>query len=194
MKMSDTIAEIAAALSKAQGQIEAATKGSTNPAFKSKYADINALRDAIREPLAVNDLSLLQFPRTLEGRVEVETMILHKSGEYMSETLSMPVGKPDAHGIGSAITYARRYGMSALLNLAADDDDGNAAVEKAPAKPDPELVKAIALRAKKEAEKGMDALSVFWKGLNEADRKLLTPDLLKDLKEIATAIDKKETE
>jgi hypothetical protein len=194
MKMSETIADLATALSKAQGQIEAATKGSVNPAFRSKYADINALRDAIREPLAVNDLSLLQFPRTLEGRVEVETMILHKSGEYMSETLSMPVSKQDAHGIGSALTYARRYGMSAMLNLAADDDDGNGAVEKAPAKVDPAAVKALALRAKNEAEKGMDALSAFWKGLNETDRKLLTPDLLKDLKEIATAIDKKETE
>jgi len=192
MKMSETIAELAAALSKAQGQIEAATKGSVNPAFRSKYADINALRDAIREPLAVNDLSLLQFPRTLEGRVEVETMILHKSGEYMAETLSMPVSKQDAHGIGSALTYARRYGMSALLNLAADDDDGNAAVEKAPAKPDPNAVKDLAIRAKGEAEKGMAALSTFWKGLSGIDQKLLTPDLLKDLKEIATAIDNKE--
>ena len=160
MKMSETIGDLATALSKAQGQIEAATKGSVNPAFRSKYADINALRDAIREPLAVNDLSLLQFPRTLEGRVEVETMILHKSGEYMSETLSMPVSKQDAHGIGSALTYARRYGMSAMLNLAADDDDGNAAVEKAPAKVDPATVKALALRAKNEAEKGMEAVHI----------------------------------
>jgi hypothetical protein len=192
MKMSETIAELATALSKAQGQIEAATKASVNLGFKSKYADINALRDTIREPLAVNDLSLLQFPRTLEGRVEVETMILHKSGEYMAETLSMPVGKNDAHGIGSAITYARRYGMSALLNLAADDDDGNAAVEKP--KVDPEAAKAIAIRAKKEAEKGMDALNFFWRGLDADERKLLTPDVLKDLKAIAASADKKEAE
>ena len=121
-------------------------------------------------------------------------MILHKSGEYMSETLSMPVGKNDAHGIGSAITYARRYGMSALLNLAADDDDGNAAVAKPTV--DPNVVKVIAVAAKAEAEKGLDALTTFWKSLPEDQRKMLTPESLKDLKDIATKADnaKKETE
>jgi len=165
MKMSETIGELATALAKAQGQIEAATKGSINPAFKSKYADINALRDVIREPLATNDLSILQFPRTSDNRVEVETMILHKSGEFMSEILSMPVGKPDAHGIGSALTYARRYGMSAILNLAADDDDGNAAVAgqaKAQEKP-VEATRVTYASALEAAKKGKDAFNKWWR-------------------------------
>ena len=171
MKMSETIGELATALAKAQGQIEAATKGSVNPAFKSKYADINALRDAIREPLATNDLSILQFPRTSDNRVEVETMILHKSGEFMSEVLSMPVGKldahgkPDAHGIGSALTYARRYGMSAILNLAADDDDGNAAVAGQTKAQDKtlEATRITFASAMVAAKEGKNAFNKWWR-------------------------------
>jgi hypothetical protein len=128
MNMSDTISELATALAKAQGQIESASKDKSNPAFKSKYADINSLRDVIRQPLADNDLSVVQFPRMSGPYVEVETMILHKSGEFIAETLRMPVGeKMNAHGVGSALTYCRRYSLSAMLNLAAEDDDGNAA-------------------------------------------------------------------
>ena len=167
MKMSETIAELATALSKAQGQIDSAIKGSTNPAFKSKYADINSLRDAIREPLAANDLALVQFPRIVSGGIEVETMILHKSGEFMSETLGMPVMKNDPHGVGSAITYARRYGFSAILNLAAEDDDGNAAVKSQPAK----SVEASAedfTNAYVAATEGKDAFNKWWKENKEA--------------------------
>lgn len=175
MKMSDTVTAIATALAKAQGEIEDATKTGVNPAFRSKYADLAAVRAVIREPLAVNDLSIVQFPRTVSGGVEVETMILHKSGEYLAETLFMPVSKYDAHGVGSGITYARRYGLMSLLCLAADDDDGNAAVERAPAalapkaeKPvDPKVVKAAIqageVAARKQGEVGA---ANWWTGLN----------------------------
>lgn len=135
MNMSETIGELATALAKAQGQIEAASKDKSNPAFRSKYADINALRDVIRQPLADNDLSVVQLPR-MNGSyfVEVETMLIHKSGEFISETLRMPLGeKFNAHGVGSALTYCRRYSLSAMLNLAAEDDDGNAAADVQPA-------------------------------------------------------------
>jgi len=82
-----------------------------------------------------------------------------------------------------------------IANLAADDDDGNAAQTAKPvAEPDPDAIKRIAILAKKEAEKGMDALNAFWRGLNADDRKLLTPEALKDLKAIATAADKKDAE
>lgn len=130
MNMSDTISELATALAKAQGQIESASKDKSNPAFKSKYADINSLRDVIRQPLADNDLSVVQLPRMNGHYVEVETMLLHKSGEFIAETLRMPLGeKMNAHGVGSALTYCRRYSLSAMLNLAAEDDDGNAAAD-----------------------------------------------------------------
>ena len=149
MKMSETIAELATALSKAQGQIEDASKDGLNPAFRSKYADLAAVRAVIREPLAVNDLAVMQFPRTRQNYVEVETMLVHKSGEFFSETLEIPVAKFDAHGIGSGITYGRRYGLMSILCLAAVDDDGNAATEKPPAPPmkitSPKEVSALAL-------------------------------------------------
>ncbi len=74
MKMSENISQLATALSKAQGEIDDATKKGVNPAFRSKYADLAAVRGVIREPLAVNDLSIVQFPRTIQGGVEVETM------------------------------------------------------------------------------------------------------------------------
>jgi hypothetical protein len=136
MKMSETITELATALAKAQGAMEDATKSETNPHFRSKYADLAAVREVIRAPLAANDLSVIQAARTREHEVEVETMLLHKSGEYIAETLSLPVTKRDAQGVGSAISYARRYGLMSLLGLAAADDDGNAAVANPPARTD----------------------------------------------------------
>ena len=129
MNMSDTISELATALAKAQGQIESASKDKSNPAFKSKYADINSLRDVIRQPLADNDLSIVQLARMNGTYAEVETMLLHKSGEFIAETLRMPIEKMTSHGAGSALTYCRRYSLSAMLNLAAEDDDGNAAAD-----------------------------------------------------------------
>ena len=194
MKMSETIAELATALSIAQGQIEDAAKTVKNEFYKSKYADLASVRAAVRQPFADNGLSVVQFPRTVTGGVEVETMLLHKSGEFMAETLFMPV-KHEPHPIGSGISYARRYALMSIANLAADDDDGNAAqVAKPVAEPDPKVVTALAIRAKGEAEKGMDALNALWRGLDATERKLLTPEAIKDLKAIATAVDKKDAE
>lgn len=194
MKMSETIDQLAAALSIAQGQIEDATKSSKNDFYKSKYADLASVRAAIRQPFADNGLSVVQFPRTVPGGVEVETMLLHSSGEFMAETLFMPV-KHEPHPIGSGISYARRYALMSIANLAADDDDGNAAQTAKPvAEPDPKAVRDMAIRAKKEAEKGLDALNAFWRGLDADERKLLTPEAIRDLKAIATATDKKDAE
>jgi hypothetical protein len=192
MKMSDSIAQLAEALSKAQGQIDAASKGAVNPHFKSKYADLNALREVIREPLAVNDLSVIQLPRFSDKEVEVETMLMHKSGEFIAETLRMPVGQTTAQAVGSALTYCRRYSLSAILNLAADDDDGNAATEKPPQKSEP--VKAaynLAVDAQKAAMQGAEAFRAYWAELPKADRDALKPSLEK-LKSIADKADEPE--
>jgi hypothetical protein len=137
MQMSDTIAALATALAQAQGEIDDAAKAAINPAFGkggSKYADLASVRAVIRGPLSKNGLSVVQLPRAQSGLVEVDTMLIHKTGEYISETLRMPVNpqQMNAHGIGSAITYARRYGLMSILCLAADDDDGNGAVIAAP--------------------------------------------------------------
>ena len=99
MNTSEEIHELATALSKAQGEIEDAAKGAENPYYKSKYADLAAVRGVIREPLAKNGLSIVQNPATVQGGVEVETILLHSSGQYMSSKLFMPVAKIDAHGV-----------------------------------------------------------------------------------------------
>jgi hypothetical protein len=198
MQMSNSIAALAAALSAAQGAIEAASKGAVNPYFKSKYADLNALREVIREPLAANGLSITQFARTVSNgeRVEVETMLMHSSGEYLRDTLVLPVGRKydkegeampvDVQSIGSAITYARRYALSSILSLAADDDDGNAAVGSAP----PARTPTSLMRAGREAaEKGEADLRAWWNGLHENDRGLISPGDRKILKGIAATAD-----
>jgi hypothetical protein len=200
MKMSETIAELATALSKAQGQIEDATKDGLNPAFRSKYADLAAVRAVIREPLAVNDLAIMQFPRTRQGFVEVETMLIHKTGEFVSETLELPVSKFDAHGIGSGITYGRRYGLMSVLCLAAVDDDGNAATEKAPAppakkaEPDAKELAALSKAMVEAAALGVEALTAKWRTLTTDQRTSIDPKSIKEWKEAAAKVDASKTE
>jgi hypothetical protein len=134
MITSESINELAAALAKAQGDISGAKKDSENPHFRSKYADLASVWDAIRAPFAANGLSVTQFPRLAQPEqsdmllIEVETCLMHTSGQFMRDTLRMPVGKPDAHGVGSALTYARRYALSAITGVAPEDDDANGAV------------------------------------------------------------------
>lgn len=135
MNKSDSIKELAGALSKAQGEIKGALKDQNNPFFKSKYADLGSVVEAIRGPLVKNGLSYVQLTEPTEkDEVRVETVILHESGEWISSVLALPVSKADAQGFGSALTYARRYGLSAAFGVAPEDDDGNAASKAAPAK------------------------------------------------------------
>ena len=199
MKMSEEISQIALALSKAQGQIDAASKSSTNPHFKSKYADLNSLREAIREPLGVNDLAILQFPRSHTGHVEVETMLVHKSGEFFSETLSMPVGQTTAQAFGSALTYCRRYALASILNLAAEDDDGNAATMQPPAsqitsgpQTTGDRLEGFMESGSKAAAGGSESLTIWWNGLGEQGREVVKSDksALANLKALAVKNDK----
>jgi hypothetical protein len=203
MRMSDEISQLATALAIAQGQIEDAVRDTKNNFYGSKYADLSSVRAAVRQPFADNGLSVAQFPRTVTGGIEVETVLLHKSGEFMSEVLFMPT-KHEPHPIGSGISYARRYALMSVANLAADDDDGNAAQAAKPAaKPaptpapvelDPAEVRRVAVAAKDAAEKGLDALNAFWRSLSQDERKLLTPEAIKDLKALAIASEKKDAE
>lgn len=129
MEMSETIASLAGALSKAQAKIEGAKKDRANPAFKgTKYADLASVWDACREALTGEGLSIAQMPGTCaNGQMEMTTMLMHSSGEWIRETLTIPLQKVDAQGYGSATTYARRYSLAAMVGVAPDDDDGNAA-------------------------------------------------------------------
>jgi ERF superfamily len=122
--------ELFAALAKAQGEIGGAKKDSTNPHFRSSYADLASVREVTREPLSKNGLAVVQWPRTANGGVEIETILGHSSGQYMTCVLWMPVAKMDAHGVGSAITYGRRYALMAVTGVAPVDDDGNGASDR----------------------------------------------------------------
>jgi hypothetical protein len=134
MTTETTGSALARALAKAQGVMAGAARDKTNPAFKSRYADLASVWDACREPLSSNGLAVVQLVTAADkASVTVETRLLHESGESVSSVLTMPVEKPTAQGVGSAITYARRYALSALVGVAPDDDDdGNAASGVAP--------------------------------------------------------------
>lgn len=130
---SDSIANLAAALSAAQGEIRGAVADSENPHYRSKYADLSSVWDAIRGPLSKNGLAIIQLPSSGDdGKVVVTTMLSHKSGEWIATTACATPpprasGMGDAQAIGSAISYLRRYLLSAMVGVAQVDDDGEAA-------------------------------------------------------------------
>lgn len=125
--MSDSVAALAAALAKAQGMMSHASKDAQNPHFKSRYADLAAVWSAVREPLSVNGLSVVQTVAQGDGTVGVRSLLLHASGEWVCSVLEMPVAQKTPQGYGSALTYARRYALAALVGIAQDDDDAEAA-------------------------------------------------------------------
>lgn len=131
MNKSESIAALAAALAKAQAEMGPAKKDAVNPHYKSKYADFSSVWEAARTVLPKHGLAVVQTNADTDRGVCVETMLVHSSGEWISGRLTLPVSKADAQGHGSAITYARRYGLAAIVCMAADeDDDANAAVQR----------------------------------------------------------------
>lgn len=131
MITSTTISKIAAALVQAQAEMENATKGSKNPFFKSTYADLNAIREVALPALNKNKIVALQPTVVIDGKKYVQTTLMHETGEFISGiTEILSVKENDAQAQGSGISYARRYGLSAILNVGAEDDDGNAASGK----------------------------------------------------------------
>ena len=135
MIQSESIANLAKALSIVQGKLTHAIKDSANPFFKSKYADLESVWDACRSLLSNNGLAVSQFPGTysdLDKSMSLITILTHESGEYISQEMSVPVTKADAQGAGSAITYMRRYALAAVVGVVQADDDGNAASSPKP--------------------------------------------------------------
>ncbi|WP_024516784.1 ERF family protein [Bradyrhizobium sp. Tv2a-2] len=127
MTQSDQINELATALAKAQGAMQNAVMNRTNPHFRSKYADLSSVLDAIRAPLSANGLAVVQIMQPTEHGMTMRTTLMHASGQFISTDYPLPhTTKP--HEMGSAITYARRYSLAALIcNSSDEDDDGNAA-------------------------------------------------------------------
>ena len=176
MAASEQLAELAGALSKAQAMLRGAVKDSTNPHFKSRYADLASCWDACREALAANGLSVVQLPEGSGNVVEMTTRLMHSSGQWIECTGTFTPSKADPQGMGSCITYARRYQLCAVVGISPEDDDGNAASEpmKAQAKPErkPE--------PKPEPTKTLDAdLAEILKGFGwAADRRKANADTL----------------
>ena len=129
MIKSESIKELATALSKFQNEVQDPAKNSDNPFFKSKYVELDDLLASVRPVLTRNGLSILQEPSSDGTNVTVKTVLLHNSGEYIEfEALALKPVKSDPQGLGSAITYGRRYALSSILGVAWDaDDDGNKA-------------------------------------------------------------------
>ena len=122
---------IAAAFVKAQRAFGPALKTSTNPHFRSNYADLAACVEAVIDALNANGIALMQRTFECKDGVMVETVFVHESGEVMEcGMLHVPAGKQDPQGYGSALTYARRYSLLAATGLAPEDDDGNSASRK----------------------------------------------------------------
>jgi ERF superfamily len=138
-RRSPAIGKLAAALAKAQKRMTTADKTSVNPHFKSRYADLASVWDACRVALTDNELAVLQ-PVSSDGtRVTITTVLVHSSGEWLSEALTLTALQNTPQAIGSTITYGRRYGLASMVGVAPDDDDGQAGSEREVAVPASEL-------------------------------------------------------
>lgn len=176
---------IATALVNSQRAFGKALKQSTNPHFKSKYADLSSCIDAVIDALNDNGIALIQHTHECDNGVIVETIFLHESGESLTTgKLHVPAVKHDAQGYGSALTYARRYSLMAACGIAPEDDDGNAASKSAskPVKSTPikleNLSDAKVIIDKLNACKTLMELASVWTTLTTEDR-----EWHKDLKE-----------
>jgi hypothetical protein len=127
IRSSDSIAKLSAALVKAQAEVQNAVKDSTNPHFGSTFASLISVLDAVKPVFAKHGIAIVQLPGMEDGHATVDTMLLHESGEWITGTSGAPLQKNDPQGVGSAITYLRRYSLAALAGIGQEDDDGNAA-------------------------------------------------------------------
>lgn len=180
MERSDDITELATALALAQLNMGTARKTSANPHFKSRYADLSEVWDACHAALNSNKLAVIQTPVMGDGELGIRTMLVHSSGQWIASTVFVALAKNDAHGVGSAMTYARRYGLSALVGVCPEDDDGNAA--SMPLGKARERVLPVLHTA---AMNGTQALSVAWSSLAREEQIACKED--KDSLKVAAA-------
>jgi hypothetical protein len=165
MNKSESIAKLAPALVAAQSEMTGAKKSANNPFFKSKYANLEEVINVVKSAFASHGLSFIQFPVSSEEHAGVETIILHESGEFISNQFLLKCAKSDPQGMGSAITYARRYGLQSAVGIPSEDDDGNAA-----SAPEPKQTKAQAV-ALLAAASTLDELSAAWVKISVDNKK-----------------------
>ncbi len=127
---SEQINELATALCKCQSEMEAAVKDSLNPHFKSKYADLASVWDAVRQPLTKNGLCVVQSLDTIGENSILISTLMHTSGQWIKSTIPVINANKTSQGLGSGLSYARRYSLAALVGCVQDDDDGNSSMPK----------------------------------------------------------------
>jgi hypothetical protein len=173
MTHSEQINEIAAALSKAQGEIQNVVKDAKNPHFKSDYATLDAITDAVRPVFAKHGLAVVQIPTFADGLSGLDSLITHTSGQWIRGYSAAPIPKADPQGVGSATTYLRRYSLAGIAQIAQTDDDGNAASSNGAKKaPDGFVEWVTDLEA--VSDDGTAALQDAWKKSPAALRTFLT--------------------
>ena len=155
--------EIATALVKAQSEMSNPKIGASNPFFKSKYADLNSVRESVIPVLNANGISVLQPLVHVDGKNFVKTVLLHESGEMIESFTEIVFAKSnDAQAQGSGITYARRYGLQSLVCVGADDDDGNAASQPQQQKITPQQVEINKAVGEMNTVKSRAELQACW--------------------------------
>ena len=133
MNLDHSNAALFAALALAQAEVENATKGSVNPHFKSRYADLAEVLNTVRPVFAKHGIAIIQSTGFSDGLVSVTTALVHKEGGYVTSVASCTPAKVDAQGVGAATTYLRRYSLAAATGVAQEDDDGQTAAHNRPA-------------------------------------------------------------
>ncbi len=193
MKKTESIEELAKALVKFHAEVPAITKDADNPFFKSKYASLGNIISTIAKPLSENGLAVTQFPANED---ELTTILMHTSGQYLQATVKITPKDKTPQGIGSAITYMRRYALSAVLGLSTDeDDDGNAATQpktqaraaaptkKAPTAPKLPSDPFLAAKVMVDAAKDIDAVIAVSDRVDASDK--FTAEQKAEIKKIA---------
>lgn len=184
MKTSAEISKLAPALLKAQQAITFAAKDATNPHFKNTYANLESVIDAVKPALNANGIVFIQsFSPSESGKLNLTTRLMHESGEWLEDELTMPLQKNDAQGYGSAATYSRRYALAAITGLYQADDDGTEAV-----KPQPEIKfsqsQFVDMQTEITDAESIDAIGQLLKSAVQANA---TKDQLEKLRGVATA-------
>ena len=186
-RQADSTGEIAMALAKAQGEMGKAVKDEVNPHFKSKYSSLTSVIDAVRQPLSRNGIAWVQKSIYSERGIMVETVFYHSSGQTISTgPIPVPVDKANAHGVGSALTYAKRYSLAMACGIGTDDDDGNAAVAAPPAAPEVSTADpAIVADLESAADEGKDKFKAEWDALPTSTKNAVGHRMFNMLKEWA---------
>lgn len=163
------IDELALSLAAAQNELENAAKNAVNPHLKNKYADLSSVINAIRPVFSKHGIAIVQLLSTHVDNcicyADVETKLIHRSGQSITSTLSLPATKTDPQSLGSVFSYGRRYSLSAIAGITQEDDDANGAGRKPPVieKEEPTLDHAVINKI--NAAETEDDLKAIWKGL-----------------------------